>query len=211
MKNVFQKSDSLLSDLNSLTNETMNKENNVGKLLYDENIINDLKQTLKQVNELTSILIDQLKNDGINVDANVFLKLFLFFYFSHLFCHNLFSESNDPIRGKNGMVVSASELASKVGIEILKKGGNAVDAAVAVGFALAVTYPSAGNIGGGGFMVIHLSNGTNTTIDYREKAPFAATELLYQDSLGNFLPEKSQFGVTSSGVPGSVAGFNICA
>ena len=72
LKNVFQKSDSLLSDLNSLTNETINKENNVGKLLYDENIINDLKQTLKQVNELTSILIDQLKNDGINVDANVF-------------------------------------------------------------------------------------------------------------------------------------------
>jgi phospholipid/cholesterol/gamma-HCH transport system substrate-binding protein len=72
LKNVFQKSDSLLSDLNSLTNETMNKENNIGKLLYDENIINDLKQTLKQVNELTSILIDQLKNDGINVDANVF-------------------------------------------------------------------------------------------------------------------------------------------
>jgi phospholipid/cholesterol/gamma-HCH transport system substrate-binding protein len=72
LKNVFQKSDSLLSDLNSLTNETISKENNVGKLLYDENIINDLKQTLKQVNELTSILIDQLKNDGINVDANVF-------------------------------------------------------------------------------------------------------------------------------------------
>ena len=72
LKNVFQKSDSLLSDLNSLTNETINKENNVGKLLYDENIINDLKQTLKQVNELTNILIDQLKNDGINVDANVF-------------------------------------------------------------------------------------------------------------------------------------------
>ena len=104
------------------------------------------------------------------------------------------------------MVVSASELASKVGVEILKKGGNAVDAAVAVGFALAVTYPSAGNIGGGGFMVIHLKDGTNTTIDYREKAPLSATEFLYQDSLGNFLPEKSQEGVTSSGVPGSVAG-----
>jgi hypothetical protein len=72
LKNVFQKSDSLLSDLNYLTNETMNKENNIGKLLYDENIINDLKQTLKQVNELTSILIDQLKNDGVNVDANIF-------------------------------------------------------------------------------------------------------------------------------------------
>lgn len=119
---------------------------------------------------------------------------------------SLFPESNDPVRGKNGMVVSASELASKVGIEILKKGGNAIDAAVAVGFALAVTYPAAGNIGGGGFMVIHLNDGTNTTIDYREKAPLSATEFLYQDSLGNFLHEKSQIGVTSSGVPGSVAG-----
>jgi hypothetical protein len=72
LKNVFQKSDSLLSDLNYLTKETKNQQNNVGKFLYDENIINDLKQTLKQVNELTSILIDQLKNDGVNVDANIF-------------------------------------------------------------------------------------------------------------------------------------------
>ncbi len=122
------------------------------------------------------------------------------------FTTNSFSESQDPVRGKNGMVVSASELASKVGVEILKKGGNAVDAAVAVGFALAVTHPSAGNIGGGGFMVIHLNDGTNTTIDYREKAPASANEFIFQDSLGNFLPDKSQSGVTSSGVPGSVAG-----
>src|SRR5665811_769294 len=75
----------------------------------------------------------------------------------------------DPVRGQNGMVVSSSKLSSVVGIEILEKGGNAVDAAVAVGFALAVTYPSAGNIGGGGFMVIHLKDGKNVTIDYREK------------------------------------------
>jgi phospholipid/cholesterol/gamma-HCH transport system substrate-binding protein len=72
LKKVVQKSDTLLSDLNNLTKETMNQQNNVGKLLYDENVINDLKQTLKQVNELTSILIDQLKNDGVNVDANIF-------------------------------------------------------------------------------------------------------------------------------------------
>ncbi len=134
--------------------------------------------------------------------SKIFLLLFIILFFSY----NSFSESKDPVRGKNGMVVSASELASQVGVEILKKGGNAVDAAVAVGFALAVTYPAAGNIGGGGFMVIHLNDGTNTTIDYREKAPISATEFLYQDSLGNFLPEKSQEGVTSSGVPGSVAG-----
>lgn len=135
-----------------------------------------------------------------------FSKIFLLLLIPLFFANNSFSESKDPVRGKNGMVVSASELASQVGVEILKKGGNAVDAAVAVGFALAVTYPAAGNIGGGGFMVIHLNDGTNTTIDYREKAPLSATELLYQDSLGNFLPEKSQEGVTSSGVPGSVAG-----
>jgi len=134
--------------------------------------------------------------------SKIILLLFTILFFS---C-NSFSESKDPVRGKNGMVVSASELASQVGVEILKKGGNAVDAAVAVGFTLAVTYPAAGNIGGGGFMVIHLNDGTNTTIDYREKAPISATEFLYQDSLRNFLPEKSQEGVTSSGVPGSVAG-----
>ncbi|MCU0343471.1 MAG: MlaD family protein [Ignavibacterium sp.] len=72
LKIVVQKTDTLLSDLNSLTKETVNQQNNIGKLLYDENVINDLKQTLKQVNELTSILIDQLKNDGVNVDANIF-------------------------------------------------------------------------------------------------------------------------------------------
>lgn len=72
LKTVFLKSDTLLTDLNSLTKETMNQQNNIGKLLYDENVIKDLKQTLKQVNELTSILIDQLKHDGVNVDANIF-------------------------------------------------------------------------------------------------------------------------------------------
>jgi len=136
----------------------------------------------------------------------IFSKILLVLFITFTISHNLLSESKDPVRGKNGMVVSASEIASKVGIEILRKGGNAIDAAVAVGFALAVTYPAAGNIGGGGFMVIHLNDGTNTTIDYREKAPLSANEFLYQDSLGNFLPEKSQIGVTSSGVPGSVAG-----
>lgn len=116
------------------------------------------------------------------------------------------SQVPGPVFGKNGMVVSASELASKVGIEILKKGGNAVDASVAVGFALAVTYPAAGNIGGGGFMVIRLNDGTATTIDYREKAPASAHPDIYIDESGNPLPEKSAEGVTSAGVPGSVAG-----
>jgi gamma-glutamyltranspeptidase / glutathione hydrolase len=114
--------------------------------------------------------------------------------------------SQSIIPFKNGVVVSASNLASQVGVEILKKGGNAIDAAVAVGFALAVTYPSAGNIGGGGFMVIHLADGKETTIDYREKAPAKAFRDMYLDEKGNYLSELSNSGVTSTGVPGSVAG-----
>ena len=117
---------------------------------------------------------------------------------------NLFKEK--PVEAENGMVVSASEIASKVGEQILKNGGNAIDAAVATGFALAVTYPQAGNIGGGGFMVIHLANGENTTIDYREKAPLKAFRDMYLDSAGNFIQELSQSSITSVGVPGSVAG-----
>jgi len=117
---------------------------------------------------------------------------------------NLFKEK--PVEAENGMVVSASEIASIVGEQILKNGGNAIDAAVATGFALAVTYPQAGNIGGGGFMVIHLANGENTTIDYREKAPLKAFRDMYLDSAGNFIQELSQSSITSVGVPGSVAG-----
>lgn len=117
-----------------------------------------------------------------------------------------FAQNPDPVRGRNGMVVSANKIASEVGIQILKKGGNAIDAAIAVGFALAVTYPAAGNIGGGGFMVIHFNDGRNTSIDYREKAPMYSYEKMYLDSNGNFLPNLSQEGEISSGVPGSVAG-----
>lgn len=117
-----------------------------------------------------------------------------------------FPQDHQPFRSRHAMVVSADELASKVGISIIKKGGNAIDAAVAVGFALAVTYPYAGNIGGGGFMVIHLKNGKNTTIDFREKAPAAAKRNMFLDRDGNFAPELSQEGTTSAGVPGSVAG-----
>lgn len=115
-------------------------------------------------------------------------------------------KSNAPVHSKNGMVVSASELASIVGTQILKDGGNAVDAAVATGFALAVTYPQAGNIGGGGFMVIHLEDGTNTTIDYREKAPQKAYRDMYLDENGDFDISLSTEGWAASGVPGSVYG-----
>ena len=117
-----------------------------------------------------------------------------------------YCQSKIPCTAVNGMVVSASRIASKVGIEILKKGGNAVDASVAVGFALAVTYPAAGNLGGGGFMVIHLKNGKNTTIDFREKAPEKAYKTMFLDKNGNFVPSLSREGATSAGVPGSVDG-----
>ncbi len=104
------------------------------------------------------------------------------------------------------MVASVSEIASQVGIDILKKGGNAIDAAVAVGVALAVVWPSAGNIGGGGFMVIRFADGKTTTIDYREMGPAVAHRNTYLDANGNYIAESSTFGHKASGVPGSVAG-----
>ena len=90
--------------------------------------------------------------------------------------------------------------------EILKKGGNAIDAAVTVAFVLAVTYPQAGNIGGGGFMIIRTKANDVTSVDFREKAPSLAFRDMFLDSIGNYLPDKSQFGHLSAGVPGSVAG-----
>jgi gamma-glutamyltranspeptidase/glutathione hydrolase len=107
------------------------------------------------------------------------------------------------------MVASASRIASEVGVSILKKGGNAVDAACAVGFALAVVYPEAGNLGGGGFMMIRLANGKSVAIDYRETAPAAATETMYVDSAGGVKPQESLIGYKASGVPGTVAGFAL--
>lgn len=120
--------------------------------------------------------------------------------------NNTYAQYPLTARSKNGMVVSASQLASEVGVQILKKGGNAIDAAVATGFALAVTYPFAGNIGGGGFMIIQFANGKNTAIDFREKAPLSAHRDMYLDEKGNYIPSLSQEGATSVAVPGSVAG-----
>ncbi|WP_205942322.1 gamma-glutamyltransferase [Pedobacter sp. SYP-B3415] len=107
---------------------------------------------------------------------------------------------------RQGMVVSASRYASEAGLQILKKGGNAVDAAVAVQFALAVVYPNAGNLGGGGFMVYRSAAGETAALDFREKAAAAATRDMYLDSLQNPVVEKSLFGHLAAGVPGSVAG-----
>ena len=115
-----------------------------------------------------------------------------------------------PVRTQHGMVVSVHHLASDAGVEILRAGGNAVDAAVATGFALAVVHPAAGNLGGGGFLLLRTHDGHATFIDYREKAPLAATETMYQDAQGNIIPEtslqSSVIGYRSIATPGSVAG-----
>lgn len=114
-----------------------------------------------------------------------------------------------PIEAEHGLVASASVLASRAGVDILKRGGNAIDAAVATAFALAVTYPRAGNLGGGGFAVLRLSDGRVTSIDFRETAPSAATHDLFIDAQGNLIPGKSTTGYAASGVPGTVAGLAV--
>ena len=111
-----------------------------------------------------------------------------------------------PVHAPHAMVVTVQGLASQAGVDILRQGGNAVDAAVAVGFALAVVHPQAGNIGGGGFMLARLADGAAHFIDYREKAPAKATRDMYLDSQGNIIPGASTIGYKAIGVPGSVAG-----
>jgi gamma-glutamyltranspeptidase/glutathione hydrolase len=111
-----------------------------------------------------------------------------------------------PARAAHGMVVSAHHLASDAGLEMLRAGGNAVDAAVATGFALAVVHPVAGNLGGGGFLLLRTHDGKATFIDFREKAPLAATETMYQDAKGDLIPGASLTGYRAIATPGSVAG-----
>jgi gamma-glutamyltranspeptidase/glutathione hydrolase len=114
--------------------------------------------------------------------------------------------TSKEVDADSAMVVTAHPLATQVGIDILKKGGNAIDAAVAVQFALAVVYPQAGNIGGGGFLIYRGKTGVLDALDYREKAPAAATETMYQDSLGRVQNKKIRFGALAAGVPGTVDG-----
>ncbi len=114
--------------------------------------------------------------------------------------------SRAPVRGKNGMVASVSEIASQVGVDVMKRGGNAIDAAVAVGLALAVVWPEAGNLGGGGFMMIRRTDGKAVAIDYREMAPAKAHRNIYLDAKGDYIKDSSVVGHKAAGVPGTVAG-----
>ncbi|NHB89104.1 gamma-glutamyltransferase [Photorhabdus tasmaniensis] len=127
---------------------------------------------------------------------------------SLLISSHLYAASEPAVEAKNGMVVSAQHLASQVGVDILKIGGNAIDAAVAVGYAQAVVNPCCGNIGGGGFMTIHLANGTNTFINFRETAPNAASANMYLDKEGNIIKGSSLYGYLAVGVPGTVMGLD---
>jgi len=121
-------------------------------------------------------------------------------------CAAVRAASVAPVGAEHGMVVTAHKLATKVGVDVLERGGNAVDAAVAVGYAMAVVYPSAGNLGAGGFMTIHLADGRKTFLDFREKAPLAATPNMYLDSSGSVVKGASTKGHLAVGVPGTVAG-----
>ncbi|MBB3312805.1 gamma-glutamyltranspeptidase/glutathione hydrolase [Rhizobium sp. BK196] len=118
-----------------------------------------------------------------------------------------FAASPAPVEAEHGMVVTAQHLATDVGVDVLKSGGNAVDAAVAVGYALAVVYPTAGNLGGGGFMTIRMKDGKTTFLDFRERAPLAATKTMYLDAKGDIVPRASLDGYLAVGTPGSVMGF----
>lgn len=125
-----------------------------------------------------------------------------------LFSHSLYAAYEPAVEAQHGMVVSSQHLASQVGNDILQQGGNAIDAAVAVGYAQAVVNACCGNIGGGGFMTIHLADGTNTFINFRETAPASASKNMYLDKDGNLVKDASLYGYLASGVPGTVKGLD---
>ena len=145
------------------------------------------------------------------MQLKIVLPILLFISF--LWSAGCYKQSEAPLydiqkaaTSTEAMVVSAHPLATSVGLEILRRGGSAADAAVAVQFALAVVYPRAGNIGGGGFLTYRNNNGEIFTLDYREKAPANASRDMYLDSAGNFIPQSSLHGIRAAGIPGSVAG-----
>lgn len=129
--------------------------------------------------------------------------------FTLIFGVLFYQQSKSQTHASNGMVVSTSDIASQIGVDILKQGGNAIDASIATAFALAVTHPPAGNIGGGGFIVFLDSKGTSTTIDFREKAPLAATEDMFLGEDGEVKDNSNHRGALSIGVPGTVAGMYL--
>src|ERR1700682_2661163 len=130
----------------------------------------------------------------------------LFATLATIACAAVQAASVVPVGAEHGMVVTAHQLATRVGVDVLERGGNAVDVAVAVGYALAVVYPAAGNLGGGGFMTIQLADGRKTFLDFREKAPRGATANMYLDKDGNVIKGLSTKGHLAVGVPGSVSG-----
>jgi gamma-glutamyltranspeptidase / glutathione hydrolase len=155
-----------------------------------------------------------MRKPKLRKSASLSLALSLLFLFAHglpLSGNSAGAAGREPVRAKNGMVASTSRIASEVGADVLRRGGNAVDAAVAVAFALAVVYPAAGNIGGGGFMMIRLKDGRTTAIDYRETAPEAATRNIYQDERGELIKGEgsSLLGYRAVGVPGTVRGMEL--
>src|SRR4051812_16583322 len=146
------------------------------------------------------------QGDPVRFDNLPPLKKFAIAFATAVLVGTAGAASVAPVASEHGMVVTAQHLASEVGVDVLRKGGNAVDAAVAVGYALAVVYPAAGNLGGGGFMTIQLADGRKTFIDFREKAPQAATANMYLDAQGNVVKGASTTGHLAVAVPGSVAG-----
>ncbi len=147
---------------------------------------------------------------SIKKSLAIFIALSFFFSFIPTPRKTL-AAFREPMRGKHVMVASQHEIASKVGAETMKKGGNAVDAAIAVAFALAVVYPEAGNLGGGGFMLIRFKDGRTTAIDYREMAPALASRDVYLDQNGNLIKGEGSpiVGYRAAGVPGTLAGLEL--
>lgn len=142
------------------------------------------------------------------VTSNYLFNNFYLVYSTVNSWHSVNAQVTSEAVGKNGAVVSTQAEASQVGLQVLKDGGNAIDAAVAVGYALAVTDPCCGNLGGGGFMLAHLADGTETFINFRETAPLKADRQLYQDEKGNLIEGLSTEGYLAVGVPGTVKGLN---
>src|SRR5438128_1662007 len=161
--------------------------------------------------ERESIMYKGFKPVALSLVVAVATSVAPFASIPHLGSKAALAASREPVRAKHGIVASTNEVASRVGVDIMKRGGNAVDAAIAVAFALAVTHPAAGNLGGGGFMMIRLKDGRTTAIDYREMAPSAATRNVYLDKDGNVIQGEggSIEGYRAAGIPGTVRGMEL--